>query len=163
MQATFSEQEAIRADALAADLYAFVVFLHKSCTTDLFEALGAADLSLTQVKVLHHLEEAEQQSLKALAERIPVSVAAASRAIDDLVHRGFVERHEDPVDRRMKRVQVTTAGRTVSVRLAAARLTGLEQFATSLDPHEREILASALRTLLAHEEIAACRPMEASE
>ena len=47
--------------ALAADLYAFVVYLHKNCNSDLFEAVGALELSLTQIKLLHHLEDARHE------------------------------------------------------------------------------------------------------
>ena len=47
---------------LAADLYALVVYLHKNCNADLFEAVGALELTLTQIKLLHHLEDAEQRA-----------------------------------------------------------------------------------------------------
>ncbi len=151
-------------DALAGDLYALVVFLHKNCNSDLFAAIGELDLSLTQIKILHHLEDADRDlTLKELAELIPVSLPAASRSVDDLVRRGFVLRHEDVADRRMKRVSVTDAGRTVTVRLNAARLSGLEQFAADLREHEREILMRALSSLLEREEIACCRPTGATE
>ena len=42
---------------LAGDLYAVVVYLHKNCNADLFEAVGALELTLTQIKLLHHLED----------------------------------------------------------------------------------------------------------
>ena len=66
-----------------------------------------------------------------------VSLPAASRMVDDLVRRGFVQRHEDADDRRMKRVSLTDAGRSVIRRLNAARLSGLEQFAETLTNAER--------------------------
>jgi DNA-binding MarR family transcriptional regulator len=78
--------------------------------------------------------------------------------VDDLVRRGFVERHEDAEDRRMKRVSVTEAGRAVIRRLNAARLTGLQEFTRSLTDPERHDLATALSNLLRRPEIAACRP-----
>ena len=65
---------------------------------------GALELSLTQIKLLHHLEEATHElTLKQGAELVHVSLPAASRMVDDLVRRGFVGRHEDLEDRRMKR------------------------------------------------------------
>src|SRR5205807_132261 len=42
---------------LANDLYALIVFLHKNCNSDLFEAVGVLELTLTQIKLLHHLED----------------------------------------------------------------------------------------------------------
>jgi DNA-binding MarR family transcriptional regulator len=144
---------------LAADLYAVVVHLHKNCTADLFEAVGALDLSFTQVKLLHHLGDADEElTLKQVAEAVHVSLPAASRMVDDLVRRGFVERREDPEDRRMKRVRVTDRASGVIRKINAARLSGLEDFASGLSDSERRTLAGALEALLQRPEVAACRP-----
>ena len=144
---------------LAVDLYALVVFLHKNCNADLFEAVGALDLSLTQIKLLHHLEDQPRElTLKEAAELVHVSLPAASRMVEDLVRRGFAQRREDEEDRRMKRVCLTDGGRTVIRRLNGARLSGLEQFAKNLTNAERRSLASALSKLLEREDVAACRP-----
>ena len=144
---------------LAGDLYALVVFLHKNCNADLFAAVGELELTLTQIKLLHHLEDASRElTLKEAAEMVLVSLPAASRMVDDLVRRGFVARHEDAEDRRMKRVSLTEAGRAVIRRLNAARLSGLEQFTETLTDAERRALAQALMTLLERQDVAACRP-----
>jgi DNA-binding MarR family transcriptional regulator len=144
---------------LAADLYAVVVHLHKNCTADLFEAVGALDLSFTQIKLLHYLGDADEEpTLKQAAEAVHVSLPAASRMVDDLVRRGFVERREDPEDRRMKRVRVTDSASEVIRRINAARLSGLEQFALGLTDAERHALSTALDELLKRPEVAACRP-----
>ena len=148
-----------RDEGLADDLYALVVFLHKNCNSDLFEAIGALELTLTQIKLLHHLEEQPRElTLKQAAELVNVSLPAASRLVDDLVRRGFAQRREDDEDRRMKRVCLTDAGRTVSRRLNAARLSGLSQFTQTLTIDERHCLAQALNQLLRRGEVAACRP-----
>ena len=145
--------------ALAPDLYAVVVFMHKHCNHDLFEAVGALELTLTQIKLLHHLDDAARElSLGEAAELVHVSLPAASRTVEDLVRRGFVERREDPADRRMKRIRLTGPGRAAIRRLNAARLSGLEQFAETLDEPERVALAEALTRLVRRPEIAACRP-----
>jgi DNA-binding MarR family transcriptional regulator len=144
---------------LAGDLYALVVYLHKNCNSDLFAAVGALELTLTQIKLLHHLEDqARELTLKEAAELVLVSLPAASRTVDDLVRRGFVERHEDVEDRRMKRVLLTEAGRSVIRRLNAARLSGLEQFTQTLTDAERRKLSGALSQLLERADVAACRP-----
>jgi DNA-binding MarR family transcriptional regulator len=147
------------ATTLATDLYAVTVFMNKHCNNDLFEAVGALELTLTQIKLLHFLEDAvEPLSLKDVAEIVRISLPAASRTVDDLVRRGFVERHEDVEDRRMKRVQPTDAGRAVIRRLNAARLNGLQTFTDTLTGDERRALAGALSKLLERPDIAACRP-----
>ena len=145
--------------ALATDLYALIVFLHKNCNADLFEAVGTLELSLSQIKLLHHLEDQPRElSLKEAAEVVHVSMPAASRMVDDLVRRGFALRREDEDDRRMKRVCLTDGGRTAIRRLNGARLSGLQQFARNLTTTEKGALAQALAQLLEREDIAACRP-----
>ncbi len=144
---------------LASDLYAVIVFLHKNCNADLFEAVGALELSLSQIKLLHHLEDQPRElSLKQAAEVVHVSMPAASRMVDDLVRRGLAQRREDEDDRRMKRVCLTDGGRIAIRRLNAARLSGLDQFTQTLTTTERRSLADALSQLLERDDIAACRP-----
>jgi DNA-binding MarR family transcriptional regulator len=146
-------------DALAADLFATVVYLMKSCNADMFRALGLLDVTITQIKLLHLLEDApEPLTVKQAAERLPLSLPAVSRTVDDLVRRGYVARNEDPDDRRMKRISATDAGLAVSRRLNSARLVALRQFAGTLTETEREHLVPALQALLERPEIAACRP-----
>jgi DNA-binding MarR family transcriptional regulator len=135
------------------------VFLHKNCTSDLFEAMGELEMTITQIKLLHQLEIATRElTLKEAAELVPLSLPAASRTVDDLVRRGMVERNEDVEDRRMKRVRLTEAGRSVIRQLNAARLNGLEQFTQDLNDDERHMLAGALQQLLQRPDIAVCRP-----
>jgi DNA-binding MarR family transcriptional regulator len=144
---------------LAYDLCAVVTYLGKSCNSDVFEQVGALELSLTQIKLLHHLEAAPKtRAWGAAAELVHVSLPAASRVVDDLVRRGLVERHEDAADRRMKRISVTDAGRAIIRRIGAARLSGLQQFVEGLTDSERSALAHALEKLMERPELAAWRP-----
>jgi len=167
MQLTSEERTAAASAAvasdLAADLYALVIYLHTNCNPDLFEAVGTLELSLTQIKLLHHLDDASSQlTLKEAAESVHVSLPAASRMVDDLVRRGFVVRNEDAEDRRMKRVRLTGDGGAVIRRLNAARLIGFQSFAQTLTGTEHEQLAQALATLLEQRpDMAACRPEKA--
>jgi DNA-binding MarR family transcriptional regulator len=148
-----------RTQALAGDLYALVVYVHKHCNSDLFEAVGELELSLSQIKLLHFLEDSEGPiSLKEGAELVRVSLPAASRLVDDLVRRGFVARDEDADDRRMKRIAATAAGLAVTRRLNAARLTGLTQFIETLNDTERAAVQQALSILTQRADLAACRP-----
>ena len=164
MQAIASSAKAISAppnvtsEELGSALYALITFLHKSCQADVFEAVGALELTMTQIKVLHHLEQHDHSlTVKEAAEVVSLSLPAASRAIDDLVRRGFAGRQEDLADRRMKQVSITDKGRAAIRRLNAARLRGLEEFVETLGSQQRARLASALAKLLERPDIAACR------
>jgi DNA-binding MarR family transcriptional regulator len=132
--------------------------MHKNCNADLFEAVGELELTLTQIKLLHHLDDAPAPlSLKHAAELVHVSLPAASRTVDDLVRRGFAAREEDTEDRRMKQLTITAAGRSIIRRLNAARLNGLQEFVAGLTDPEREALRGALSLLHERPEVAACR------
>ncbi|MDQ6915490.1 MAG: MarR family transcriptional regulator [Actinomycetota bacterium] len=158
MQATAAHAQASKS-ALARDLFAFLGYLLRSTTPDMFRALGELDLSLTQVKLLHALDDPERElSLKDLAECLALSLPAASRAIDALHQRGYVHRREDEHDRRMKRVRITAAGTRALRKLNQTRLAQLEEFAATMSPAERRRLVAALAPLLERPEIAAMRP-----
>jgi DNA-binding MarR family transcriptional regulator len=145
-------------------MYALASYLMRSANVGTFQKIGELDLSFTQLKALCVLEsddDGEGRSVKALAESLGVSLPAMSRAVDGLFERGFVGREEDTVDRRMKRVRLTDAGRAAPRALNEARLSALHELMDSLDDEQTEALARALELILGRrEEIAAYRPAE---
>jgi DNA-binding MarR family transcriptional regulator len=141
----------LRADpaAVAAALYATSFTLHQRVTRDLYQRLAELGLSVTQAKMLHLLqEEPEALSVKALGDHFSLSLAAASRAVDALHQRGYVERHECATDRRVRRVSVTDAGRDAIAELHVANIATVTQFIATLTSSERQDLAAALTPLL---------------
>jgi len=121
------------------------------------KAIDDSGLNFSQMKALVTLagrEDAEPATVKDVAERLGISLASASRAVDTLVRRELATRVEDPDDRRVRRVSLTAEGQGVADELIAARLVGLERFVASLSPLERRRLESALDLLLQREDIA---------
>jgi len=159
VQATAVTQQAT-ASELARDLFTLLGYLLKGSSHDVFSAIGELDLSLTQIKLLHVLDGEAGVSLKHVGTCVGLSLPAASRAIEGLHQRGLVQRHEDEHDRRIKRVEVTPAGREVVERLNQARLSYLEQFAQTLSETERKRLHSALGPVLSRAPIAPAAPGE---
>jgi DNA-binding MarR family transcriptional regulator len=150
---------------VAEGLYAVLHYLVKSSGRDVFQAMADADLTLTTYKALHILDAREQGDevcVKHVAEDLVLSMPAASRIVDGLHQRGYVERREDEQDRRMKRVRITPAGREAMARVNATRLAASEQFAATLSDAERKRLAAALAPLLERPEVAACLPERSS-
>jgi DNA-binding MarR family transcriptional regulator len=97
--------------------------------------LEAERLSLTQYKALSILgRSAEPLSVKELAVQLALSAPAASRAVDGLVGRGWVERAEDDRDRRQRNLRIAEAGKQVVHELDELRLAGWERFLRELDP-----------------------------
>ena len=113
-----------------------------------FELVEQLGLTITQTKTLQMLAHCEQElSVKELSERLGLSLPAASRTIEGMLQRGWVERREDELDRRVKRVRVTADGRAIAKRIRDALLAGLEDFAASLTPDQLSALHEALRAI----------------
>lgn len=114
------------------------------------DALNEHGLSLTEMKALHVLEEADgtsEPSVKELGGHLAMSLPAASRTADALLQRGLVARREDTEDRRIKRLTITPRGREVLRELQVVRLAGVAQWADGLTPTQRDALHAALTLL----------------
>jgi MarR family transcriptional regulator for hemolysin len=112
---------------------------------DFFVEIERTGVSLTQVKTLGLLAEAEEpMSVKALSDAIGLSLPGVSRAVDGLVQIGALARQQDARDRRSKLLTVTSRGRRIYERLLAVRLAGVWGFVEELDPTERRALADGL-------------------
>jgi DNA-binding MarR family transcriptional regulator len=160
MQATASTQPDRL--GLTRDMYALASYLMRTANVGTFNTIAELDLSFTQLKALCALEtDGEERSVKALAESLGISLPTMSRALDGLFERGFIDRKEDLVDRRVRRVRLTDAGRTVPRALNEARLTALQELLGSLGEEEAGALEHALGLIMERrEEIAAYRPTE---
>jgi DNA-binding MarR family transcriptional regulator len=160
MQATAATKQASSStEELAREIYTLHAYLFASSTPDFFRALSEADVTLTQVKLMHVLDRPEpDRTLKDLAEEMSFSLAGASRSIDALHQRGLVERREDEKDRRMKRVRITPKGQEVLRNLNEMRVALLQQFVETIPETERRRFLDVLSPIVGREEIAAYRP-----
>jgi DNA-binding MarR family transcriptional regulator len=147
VQATNAEAH-VSSEELAAELLALWHHLMKGQSRTMFALLDELDLSMSHVKALQVLSDCGcELSVKEVSEGLGLSLPGASRAVDALLRRGYLERREDEQDRRMKRIGITDAGRAAARRIVEARLEGLEQFTSSLSPEQRTRLMSALSDL----------------
>ena len=159
MQATGT---AVKTDhsALTRDMYALASYLMRSSNVGAFNTIAELELSFTQIKALCAMDmESEELSVKALADLMGVSLPAMSRAIDGLYERGFVDRQEDPADRRMKRLRLTESGQEITTSLNETRVASMQEFLVSLSDEEARALTQALSLILGNRrDIAALRP-----
>jgi DNA-binding MarR family transcriptional regulator len=157
MQASISAEQADPAtDPLARDLGGFLKFVLHRTGRDFYAFLEELDLTLTQMRMLQLLSgEVNEASLKQLADHLGLSLAAVSRAVDNLVRRGLATRSENAEDRRLKTVRITEQALELVDRAIALRIAGLEDFVSSLSDEERSTLAAALAPIVAREDIAA--------
>jgi DNA-binding MarR family transcriptional regulator len=153
VQATATSAQASDA-ALTRDLAGFVGYVMATHGRDIVQLAAEFELSFSQMKGMHSLYSvAEPVSVKELGDLLGLSLAAMSRAAEGLVQRGLVDRHEDPADRRIKRLTLTGEGRAVVQKLREVRLAGIETFVASLAPKERALLAKALEPIMARDEL----------
>jgi DNA-binding MarR family transcriptional regulator len=155
VQASATSPQATDQDQLSRQLGAFVGFLMQTHGRDLIHLAHEFELSFSQMKALHHLHGEDAVSVKALGESLGLSLAAMSRAADELVQRDLVAREEDPSDRRIKRLRLTDEGHALVQKMRDLRMAGFEQFVATLSPKERTQLAKALEPILARDELVA--------
>jgi DNA-binding MarR family transcriptional regulator len=147
------------ADALARQLVGFVRYAWSGSDPEFTREVAEQDLSFSQLKTLLLLAEHDGTlPVKDVAERLGISLPAASRAVDSLVRRGLAERAEDPTDRRMKQVRTTGKGDRLMERLVAARIRSFERLLDGFTGTERRKLGDALDEILARPEIARLCP-----
>jgi DNA-binding MarR family transcriptional regulator len=85
------------------------------------ERAGIADMRSAYGFVIRALAERER-TLTELAELLAVSKQAAIKVVDEMEARGFLARHPDPADRRVKLLRLTAKGEDVRrAALAASR------------------------------------------
>jgi DNA-binding MarR family transcriptional regulator len=154
VQATATSAQATDQE-LSRQLGAFVGFLMSTHGRDLINLSHEFELSFSQMKALHYVHGEENLSVKALGEQLGLSLAAMSRAADELVQRGLMDRTEDPADRRIKRLRLTEKGHGLVLKMREVRMAGFEQFVATLSPKEHTLLAKALEPILARDDVVA--------
>ena len=79
--------------------------------------LKPLDLNLTQASLLAYVAEFGAITQTRLAEKMGTGRAAMGTVVDGLEKRGLIERHPDPDDRRVWRVDITDDGRETDLNL----------------------------------------------
>ena len=151
--------DGLAVDETAQQLGALLRYLLSFDRGAQLRAIEESGLTLTQTKALLELSAPAAGTgscpSRELAERVGLSEATISRAVDSLAERGLVSRIEDPSDRRVRLIAITPAGEEAVGKIVSARMEGLREFSASLGAGERRKLDSALAELLRREDLAA--------
>jgi DNA-binding MarR family transcriptional regulator len=86
----------------------------------------------------------KERSSSAIAERLQIDKARASRLIDELIRRGWLKAEVDPHDRRRHFLKTTPAGRAQAVVFEAMAVRIERGLSAGLSRAERESLFSLL-------------------
>ena len=95
--------------------------IHRRSADDTLAVMNEAGLTMAQMVALHLLTHLGPVSVSAVAACLNLSPPATSHLIDRLVLAGFVGRSEDPIDRRHKRIAITSTGRELIERTQERR------------------------------------------
>lgn len=105
----------------------------------------AEDITLAQYRTLVVLASRGPQKLASLAESLGVTPPTAGRMCDRLARRELVSRHREDADRRVVRISLTPAGRTIVDEATRQRRVYIAEILSRLPAGQRSEMAGALR------------------
>ncbi|MFF0866603.1 MarR family winged helix-turn-helix transcriptional regulator [Nonomuraea sp. NPDC003560] len=109
--------------------------------------LFSSNLTIRQLRVVMQLSTHGSASGQDLAHTLGVSLATVTGIVDRLVAQGLVSRHEDPNDRRVRRVELTPAGATLIAEINDAGLRHYKRIMSHLDTETLRALDHATRRI----------------
>jgi MarR family 2-MHQ and catechol resistance regulon transcriptional repressor len=109
-----------------------------------FRESGLGDSDFRALEALLHKGSLP---VNAIGQKVFLTPGSISTAVDRLYERGLVTRTEDETDRRVRRVDLTQKGRTLTEQLFSEHAEHLQKLAEVLTPAERVQLIKTVRKL----------------
>ena len=122
------------------------VFMHRSMR-GWNQFAKSTGLSMPQFSILMQLHYKGPCGMSEISERFDVSAAAASQLVDKLVQAGYIERTEDPHDRRAKLLKLSTNGAKLVDNGIQERYRWMDELTTKLSAAEQTRISEALSIL----------------
>ena len=142
-EATNQRADAPEVEAIVDDCLAVLQAMHTVATP----ALCRMDVTMAQVKAMLIVAVNEGAYVGTVAEAMGVGLPAASAVIDRLVHLGWLNRREDPVDRRRTLLTLTPGGLEQVETVWRVRRDMLRGWIGRLDGRDERALAQGMRAL----------------
>jgi MarR family 2-MHQ and catechol resistance regulon transcriptional repressor len=102
-------------------------------------------LSHSQVGMLFMILHRKDSNVKQIAEHLGVTKSAITQLLDPLVTKGFIDRQNDPDDRRIVRFSLSDKGKKTIKEIHKQKFSGLRSALDSLSDTELNQLASLHR------------------
>lgn len=122
------------------------VFMHRSMR-GWGRFAKSTGLSMPQFSLLMQMHYKGACGMSEVSERFEITPAAASQLVDKLVQNGFIQREEDPQDRRAKLLNLTDKGRELIQQGMEERYRWVNDLAGRLSPEERAKISEALNIM----------------
>jgi len=104
-------------------------------------------LSMPQISILMQLHHKGPCGMSEVSNRFDISAAAASQLVEKLVHAGYLDRAEDPSDRRAKLLTLSAKGEELIQRGTEERYHWLDDLTSKLSTVEQTKVVEALDIL----------------
>jgi MarR family transcriptional regulator, organic hydroperoxide resistance regulator len=121
--------------------------LHRVLLTSTASKWRDLDLSMQQLRAMYFLRDEDEISVGRLAELFGIGLPAASLLADRLVRSGYVERRDDPADRRRVLLSLTRTGLRLVTDLRDGSHSLLRRWMSSLSPEDLAALTRGWRAL----------------
>jgi DNA-binding MarR family transcriptional regulator len=105
-------------------------------------------LSMSHLGAIFHTQRFGSCGVTEIGDHLGVSSAAASQMLERLVQQDLVKRTEDPDDRRVKRIELTTKGKRILEEGLRIRQTWLRDVAQTLTEDEKKTVSAAMKILI---------------
>ncbi len=113
-------------------------------STEYNKIMKPLGLTRAQWRVIVHLHRSDGLTQSDLAELLDVGKVSVGGLVDRLEHSGWVERRDDPKDRRSNRVHLTKKGRAIEKEMEKTGRELTRQTLRDLGPDERAQLVDLL-------------------
>src|SRR5688572_15610512 len=122
------------------------IFMHRSMR-GWSQFAKSTGLSMPQFSILMQLHHKGPCGMSQISERFDISNAAASQLAEKLVQNKYIERAEDPTDRRAKVLQLTPKGKDLINAGVAERFRWLDELVKNLSSDEKSKVYDGLSIL----------------
>jgi DNA-binding MarR family transcriptional regulator len=107
----------------------------------------ASNLTMQQLKVVMFLSFHGSTSGQELARHLHVGLGTVTGIVDRVVAQGLATRREDPNDRRIRRVELTEAGKRLTAEIVDAGTTGYRRLLEHLDTETLRTMETVMRKI----------------
>lgn len=121
--------------------------LHRVLLTSTAGKWRDLDISMQQLRAMYFLRDEDEISVGRLAELFGIGLPAASLLADRLVRAGYVERRDDPADRRRVLLKLTRVGLRLVTDLREGSHSLLRRWMSALSPEDLAALSRGWRAL----------------
>ena len=105
-------------------------------------------LSMSQMAAMQMLHRHGECGVSNIADYLEITPAASSQLLNKLVDEGWIERQEDKLDRRVKKIALTPKGERIVQESIQARHYWFDPLIASLSPEEKALTLDALSMLI---------------